>query len=197
MFELSADRPGAYLHHASELGTFRLSSDTVIRTFRRTRRMAPVINQIPEEEQEAFSSLGYSIGGMMIFPGNRVGGKWTINQARGMSAKIGDRFDLTLECIRRHYAGLESPLTDVLARYRGFFDLFSSFPGYVDFFLLQDLVTADYGGIAFFAPCDDFVTSPYPASLDDYMPYRTLTIEFVKARNARIAAFAASLAHNA
>lgn len=31
-----------------------------------------------------------------------------------MNGKIRDRFDLTLECIRLHYAGLDSPLTKAL-----------------------------------------------------------------------------------
>ena len=53
--------------------------------------------------------------------------------------------DLTLECIRRHYLGDPvTPLGETLGRYREFFDLFDDFRGYVDFFLLQVLVTDDY-----------------------------------------------------
>ena len=52
--------------------------------------------------------------------------------------------DLTLECIRRHYAGgPESPLADVLTAYADFFALFDGFKEFVDFFLFQDLVTPD------------------------------------------------------
>jgi hypothetical protein len=47
-------------------------------------------------------AISYTIGGMMVFPGNAIDGKWTINQARGCLRKISDRFDLTLECIRRY-----------------------------------------------------------------------------------------------
>jgi len=36
------------------------------------------------------------IGGMIVFPGNRIDGKMTINGARGCYRKISDRFDLTL-----------------------------------------------------------------------------------------------------
>ena len=36
-------------------------------------------------------------GGMMVFPGNRIDGKQTINGARGFNRKIADGFDLTLE----------------------------------------------------------------------------------------------------
>ena len=50
----------------------------------------------------------------MVFPGNRIDGKYTINVARGLNKKIADRMDLTLECIRRHYLGEDSPLRDVL-----------------------------------------------------------------------------------
>ena len=46
----------------------------------------------------------------------KIDGKMTINGARGFNAKIRDRFDLTLECIRRHYRNEDSPLTDVLGR---------------------------------------------------------------------------------
>ena len=66
---------------------------------------------------------------------------------------IDDRFDITLECIRRHYelttktgdmrSVSSSPLGAVLARYADFFSLFESFEGYVNFFLLQDLVAPE------------------------------------------------------
>ena len=55
-------------------------------------------------------TIAYTIGGIMVFPGNQVDRKWTINQARGCTRSISDRFDLTLECIRRHYSDWESPL---------------------------------------------------------------------------------------
>ena len=66
---------------------------------------------------------------------------------RGCLGTIAGRFDLTLECIRRHYKGQPSPLGETLARYRDFFDLFKSFDGYVEFFLLQDLVTIDHATV--------------------------------------------------
>lgn len=55
----------------------------MIPTFSRARRLAPVIDQIPVEEREAFMRSGYTIGGMMVSPGNRIGLKMTINAARG------------------------------------------------------------------------------------------------------------------
>ena len=67
-----------------------------------------------------------------------------------------------------------------------FFELFSDFRGYVDFFLLQDLVTADYSERRFCAPFLSFDESPLPASVDDYIAYRSLTIDFVNGRHKRI-----------
>ena len=59
----------------------------------------------------------YTIGGSIIFPMH----KWSMNQARGCSVKICDRWDLTLECIRRFYAGEPTPLDKALVKDREFF----------------------------------------------------------------------------
>ena len=128
----------------------------------------------------------------MVFPGNRIDGKQTINGARGFNRKIADRFDLTLECIRRHYRGQCSPLGETLARYRDFFALFDDFSGYVDFFMLQDLVTDDCSAVKFFMPFDDFNTPSVPRDGDTYKEYRRLSIEFIEARNRRIERYAAT-----
>jgi hypothetical protein len=184
VFELNARH--VYLHHRSKVGEFFLSSDTVIPTFSRERRISHIINQTPTEEQDAFNAIGYTIGGMMLFPGNRIGGKMTINGARGFHPKIKDRFDLTVECIRRHYRDEHSPLSDTLARYAGFFGLFGNFQGYVEHFLLQDLVTVDCSAVRFFMPFADFTTSPLPETVEVFRAYRELAIDFIKARNHRI-----------
>lgn len=186
MFELQEKVNGAYLHHHSELGTFALSSDSVVPSFTRWKRLKHITDLFPEEENEAFRSIGYTIGGMMIFPGNRIDGKPTINGARGFTGQIADRFDLTLECIRSYYCDEASPLGGTLARYRDFFALFQDFEGYVDFFLLQDLVGADGSAIKFFMPFDDFNTPSVPSSVEEYVGYRQLSIAFVRARNLRI-----------
>lgn len=185
-FHLNDTLQGAYLHHCSELGEFFLSSDSVIPSFTRWKRLRHIIELFPEEENEAFRSIGYTIGGMMVFPGNKIDGKQTINGARGFNGKISDRFDLTLECIRRHYLLQESPLAVTLSRYREFFGLFEDFKGYVDFFTLQDLVTEDNATIKFFIPFDDFNTPSVPWDRDAYLEYRHCSIEFVEARNRRI-----------
>jgi hypothetical protein len=188
-FDLDVTTPRAYLHHRSELGEFWLSSDAVIPTFSREIRLAPVIDRIPEAEREAFHRIGYTIGGMMVFPGNRIDRKMTINQMRGCHARIKDRFDLTVECIRRHYRGETSPLGDTLARYADFFELFGDFAGYVEFFHLQDLVDEATSTVAFLMPFEDFdASAPLPASLDAYLAYRERAMAFIEARNRGIAA---------
>lgn len=185
-FDLSDAKLGAYLHHQSELGEFFLSSDSVIPTFTRWNSMKHITGLFPEEENEAFRTIGYTIGGMMIFPANRVDGKHTINVMRGFTRQIADRFDLTLECIRRHYLGQSSPLGETLLRYRDFFALFDHFSGYVDFFVLQDLVADDRSTVNFFMPFDDFNSPSTPKDRDAYEDYRRRSIGFVEARNRRI-----------
>jgi hypothetical protein len=85
----------------------------------------------------------------------------------------------------------QTRLGETLARYSAFFALFKHFRGYVDFFLLQDLVTDDCSAVTFFMPFDDFKTSSVPKDGDTYREYRRRTIEFVEARNRRIDLYAA------
>jgi hypothetical protein len=188
LFLLDDITPGVYLHHRSDLSEFFLSSDSVIPAFTMWMSLRTITGQFPDAENEAFRAIGYTIGGMMVFPGNKIDGRMTINGARGFNRKIADRMDLTLECIRRHYLGEASPLADTLQRYCDFFALFRDFRGYADFFLLQDLVTNNYSTVRFFLPFDDFRSPPVPSDVDTYRRYRCLSIEFVEARNRRIAA---------
>src|SRR4051794_34936923 len=89
LFDLHDTVRGVYLHHSSELGEFVLCSDTVIPSFTRRVSLRHVTEQFTEEENEAFRTIGYTIGGMMVFPGNRIDGKMTINGARGCNRKRG------------------------------------------------------------------------------------------------------------
>lgn len=186
IFNLSDDGPKPNLYHQSELGNFRLSSDAITHSYRNTKRMAHIINQIPDRDSEILLRSGSTIGSYILFPSNRINGHMTINGARGVNSKIFDRFDLTLECIRRHYLGQLSPLSAVLQRYEDFFQLFESFQGYVDFFLLQDLVTHDYRGVKFLLPFEGFNGSPLPRDVDEYFTYRNNALEFIQCRNQRI-----------
>ena len=185
-FDLEIDSRKGYLYHKSEVGEFVLTSDSVLPTFNRHKSYAHIIDQIPQADRDWFDYITYTIGGMMIFPGNKIDGRMTINGARGCNQRIADRFDLTVECIRRYYRGESSPLYDDLARYRHFFYLFKGFKGYVDFFLLQDLVSPTYTEVQFFPPGGDFDVPPRPATVEAYVSFREHTVAFVESRNARI-----------
>lgn len=191
-FDLDTTTTGQYLHHKSGLGEFFLSSDAVIPTFDYWERLVRIMEHIPDAEKEEFTRITYTIGGIIIFPSNRIGSAQTINQARGRNRSIEDRFDLTLECIRRHYLGESSPLAETLSLYNDFFALYGDFHGYADYFFLQDLLSDDYCTVRWFMPFAEFTRPAYPQTLEAYVEYRRLSIEFVQARNQRIAEFCAS-----
>ena len=182
---LDDDCPGV-LHHKSNLGEFLLSSDSIAHTYSKTKSLKDIIDKISEEEIQIFFALCSTIGAYIVFPANRINGKMTINGYRGFNQLIRDRFDLTLECIRLFYLQDKSPLTDVFDRYSGFFHLFTDFKGYVDFFLLQDLVTSDYQSINYFLPFDRFQKNPLPKNLDAYLTYKENVTAFVNKRNQRM-----------
>lgn len=186
-FRLTPDKRAPFaLLHESELGRFRLTSDSVLPTLTRRPDMAAIVNRLPAADIDALNTVTYTIGGMVLWPGNQVDGRWTINQARGCTSSIADRFDLTLECVRRYYKGdAEHPLAAVFSRYRDFFDLFETFAGYVDFWLLDDLVHPD-GSVKLFPPSEIFTGSPVPRNIDEYLAFCEHTVEFVSARNRRI-----------
>jgi hypothetical protein len=185
-FDLTDTRKGAYLHHSSAIGEFFLSSDAITHSYAQTKKLSKVVSQVDPAKVISLYKTGSTIGAYIVFPGNRINGKSTLNGARGLNAKIKDRFDLTLECIRRFYSDEPSPLIETLDLYRDFFKLFESFRDYVDFFLLQDLVLEDYSAIKFHLPFNGFDQSPLPSSPAEYLEYRKNTIRFVEARNQRI-----------
>ena len=168
---------------------FRFGSDSITASFRyqKYRQMLSIIEQSVldyKSYMENFIRQAYTIGGMVIFPKH-----WnSINQARGCHPLIKDRWDLTLECIRRYYAKEESPLTTALEQDKAFFDLFIDFEGYIDFFFLQDCLNPD-GSVQIWLPNTPFVDDPLPKSGDDYLNWIDLQLAFVRKRNARIAAY--------
>ena len=184
LFELRDDKNGAYLYHKSELGEFLLGSDAITHSYRNHKRKKWITEQIPNEVNELFDA-GSTIGAYIIFPNNRIDGKHTINQARGVNSFIDDRFDLTLECIRRFYSGEKNPLHDTLSRYKSFFDLFDDFMGYVHFFLLDDLID-ERGMVRFYLPFDGFNTRPTFSNANQYLIYKERVMKFISARNNRI-----------
>lgn len=180
----------------------RFSSDLIIHTYRNWdiecefSEVSKFAKEVKEEYPDAFEEfwhLAGTIGGYIIFPCNKLDGVRSINSSRGFDNKIKDRFDLTLECIRRWYEAKkddnkeENPLYEVIDRYKEFFLLFSNFKEYVNFFFLQDLVSDDYSRINFWLPFDNFETiEPLPKNKDEYKEYMKNVTSFVKARNQRI-----------
>lgn len=135
-------------------------------------------------EREELQHKVRTIGGHIIFPAHKKNG-FTINQARGVSRIICDRFDLTLECIRRFYKDEQSPLYNTIANYKDFFDLFIDFKGYTDFFLLQDFIDKQEQ-IEFSLPFDNFIRSALPQTVDEYKQYKSHSIDLMNKRNQRI-----------
>ncbi len=174
------------LDNVSDIGDFYFGSDSIIHSFSRWDSYKYIIDKVPIEEIEEFRYLSYTMGGMIIFPRNKINNLQSINMARGCNQKIKDRFDLTLECIKRYYNNEESPLSKCLNRYSDFFNLFVNFKGYVDFFFLQDLINSDYTKINFFHPFESFEKSPLPKTVEEYLSYKTKSINFINKRNERI-----------
>ncbi len=160
-------------------------SDSIIVSFwhARYKHRDLIVSSIPnvKDYREDYLKKASTIAGYVIFPQIR----WSMNQARGCSRKISDRWDLTLECIRRYYSGEPSPLDTALQRSKAFFDLFVDFKGYVDFFLLQDCVDENYN-VKFWLDTPLFVSMPMPKNLDEYYKWIDSQLDFVAKRGKRI-----------
>ena len=175
------------LLHNSDLGDFNLSSDAMISTYTDCKGesykkpdTSDIIKDIPKEDIVTFFNLCCTIGGYIVFPANKKKGN-TINQLRWTILR--DRFDLTLECIRLWYIGEKNELSECLDRYSDFFRLFSDFKGYIEFFLLDDLVDED-GKVRFWLD-PDFGT-PLPKNPEEYRKYMKNVSDFIEARNRQI-----------
>lgn len=156
-------------------------------SWRKPKALVDAIAGLNEEQRARYLNPRYTIGSAMIWP-LRKADQPTMNTARGLRLLIADRMDLTLECIRRHYAGEpESPLADVIEAYRDFFALFDGFKEFVEFFHFQDLVTPDCDGVQFYLPFDNFKRSGTPATTEEYVTYREKVLDFIAARGRRMA----------
>jgi len=113
VFELvPTSRPPYYYSHTSKAGEFVLSSDAFIPAYTRYGVPKTILEQFSPGEHDHFNAIGYTIGGLILWPANAIDRKWTLNKARGCHrSSIGDRMDLTLASIRRHYqaASTRSP----------------------------------------------------------------------------------------
>lgn len=207
IFDLKSIKSGYgkhLLYHKSHLGEFTLSSDAIVHQFffhqhndrnqfkdriSYSKRFPclEIKNKIPEVITD-FWKNEIGITSYLVFPALQINRKRTINQERGISSKICDRIDLTIECIRRYYENKNefNPLYEVLDRYKDFFALFQSFKDYVDYFLLQDLVDDSYQSVKFVLPFDHFVRSPLPQSVDEYIQYKKNMCDFIDKRRLRI-----------
>jgi hypothetical protein len=185
-----SDRHSGYLLGVARGMSIDLSSDSIINSLSKRLKNNSQTKHIYSECHgviEQVQQKGSTIGGFLLFPRKQIDGKLTINAARGFNRKIMDRFDLTLECIRRYYSNLDSPLRNDLERYSDFFDLFTNFRGYVQFFLLDDLVDEAFSKIHFFeSGFKFFEESPLPLDTTSYTTYAQNTLKFVIARNERI-----------
>jgi hypothetical protein len=122
-----------------------------------------------------------------MYPRTQINRKNSFNQDRGKNPKIHDRFDLSLECIKRFYNDEDSPLRETIQRYNQFFQLFKDFKGYCEFYLLQDLIkNDDYKEINHFLPFNNFEENPIPKNVDEYKLYMNKATEFINNRNKRI-----------
>ena len=187
--DLSNTPANLYLAQKSSLGSLSLGSDAIWHSYKNQVRKQWLISIIPEREVDELRNLGSTIGGYILFPNKKINDLFTINQARGVNKFIDDRFDLTLECIRRYYLGQESPLYDTLLRYKHFFDLFNSFIGYCRFFLLEDLLDEN-NDVKFYLPFDNFKSQPIFNGISDYLIYKKGVMDFVTSRNKRITDYA-------
>ncbi|WP_428768494.1 hypothetical protein V1L52_07735 [Treponema sp. HNW] len=176
---------------------FRFGSDIIFNNF--CYEQYPVIWEIKKhnskykQTNEEFINKTYTIGGSIIFP-KRIN---SINVQRGRNRLIRDRFDLTLECIRRFYKSKEnplqaqdSPLSKTLEEDEAFFDLFVDFEGYVNFFFLQDFVSANYSEVDFW--CNEkeiFNGDPLPNNIEQYYYMVKVELEKLSKRNERISTF--------
>ena len=165
---------------------FRFGSDSILTSFRyiRYRKLLEEVSQkLPNYQGfiEEFIHKTYTIGGSIIFPKDN-----SINRTRGVNPYIKDRWDLTLECIRKYYKNEDSPLYKTLLENKDFFDLFIDFKGYVDFFYLQDCVSEDYRSVIFWIGDGDLSKNPLPKTVDEYLMWIEKQLDFVSKRNGRI-----------
>lgn len=165
--------------------TLRVSSDTIATSHSGYTEMRPLHAGLPGDYRNDIERKFYRMAGFIVFPVHPQ----SLNQLRGW--RLRDRFDLTLECIRRHYTGEAHPLADVMTQGAKFFGLFGSghtgFVRYVEFFHLQGLV-AD-GSVRWFdgsSTTPDLDAARLPATTDNYRAYLDNVAEFTDDRTDRI-----------
>jgi hypothetical protein len=161
----------------------------------RPRSLVDAMAGLSEEQKARYLNPKYTIASSMIWP-VRTKDRPTINEARGFGPTgqiIRDRIDLTLECIQRHYQGVDNALASVLTAYGDFFSLFDGFAEFAEFFHFQDLVRPDGSGVRSLMRPDEVVTQAdfereaTPATVQEYVTYADATIDFIARRGKRMA----------
>lgn len=163
---------------------YKLTSDTMINSFIGWKKFSEIDKFLSEREKQSFLREIYTIGNFILFPGNQINKNATINIERYQVYL--DRFDFTLDAIRKFYFNENSELYDCLNRYKMYFDLFVDFKGFCEFFFLQDFVANDYSSVMFFL---ENKNSYIPSDIRDYRLYMSNATEKIKARNKRIAEY--------
>lgn len=160
-------------------------SDSIIVSFMHGRYMHRqlIMDSIPnfKDYREDYLKRACTIASYVIFPKHQR----SMNQERGCYRMISDRWDLTMECIRRFYVGESSPLDKVLEVDKDFYRLFVDFKGYVDFFFLQDCVDEDYN-VKFWLDTPLWVSDPMPETVELYKDWIDKELDFVEKRGKRI-----------
>jgi hypothetical protein len=167
-----------------------LSSDTMINTYTGNwdknfdLRYLKTIAEI-----EGFVNITHKIGNFIMYPRTKINDMNSFNQERGTNSKIKDRFDLSLECIKRYYQNEDSPLRETIQRYNQFFQLFKNFKSYCEYYFLEDLTINNYTEIKYFLPFNNFDEMPIPKNAEEYTLYMNKATEFINNRNKRIQDF--------
>lgn len=131
-----------------------------------------------EEIAKLRKNFIYRPGNFIIFPK-----KDSINVVRGRNGKIKDRFDLTLECIKKQYEKEDNPLAYVLQKnWNDFFCRFRDFNEYVHFFMLEDYLD-EKGNVMRFIANEDHIL---PQNLGEYDEYIKHISSVIEKRTARI-----------
>lgn len=179
----------------------RFASDSIF-TQHRYKKCLHILQllekQIPDYRKFVSDTLrlSYTIGGMIIFPKM----KGSMNQDRGTNPMIADRWDMTLECVKRYYENPQNceycynPLWTTIKRNEEFFSLFVDFSGYINFFFLQDYLNSEMEVIRFFDDCMDKDGNfskkyPLPQNTEEYLRNIAIQKEIVNKRNKRIRSF--------
>lgn len=176
-----------YLRRVGEERIMDLGSDSITVSFKWNQMLMKMVqDEVADYKRfmEDWMHRSYTIGGMMLFPAFW----WGINQSRGCHAHIKDRWDLTLECIRRYYNGESNALSKCFDRgwNKEFFDWFIDFKGFVDFFFLQDCVSEDYSEVKLWHTTSLDDKDPVPHDVKSYFALMKNQTEFLEKRNRRI-----------